>query len=381
MRREHVTILRWIGVAVVLSLVVLAAGASLAAAPQGTKRAVAVLQSPAEPITPPAQAPLPQKVVSDLAQGVFHFPLHAGNEWVYERRDPVGIETRWTVLVTGRDPGDPAGFIVKGYFGDDRVVAYGGGGEITELASGGPDVVWYRLGAPDGTTWKLEFAKAPVDCLDGSDAVLAVHNEHIKVPAGDFANAIRVDYKSPCGDMGGLVSEWFAEDVGLIERIENTAWGPVVSTLLTAKVGDAKFPDHPGATMIVHDAEAYHVTNAGTAAPTLHGAFRVNNQTSDVETWEFMGCVSATWSLVEEMTGVVALEGRVDDGGNCGPAEPPPSGDVAGGDEGPSRSGPSPGNGAEGSSRSRSTARTWSFRSTSSSRIRTGHRCPWPTTT
>jgi hypothetical protein len=335
MKSGHVPIERWIAVGIVLSLVVLTVGATFAAVPRGeNRRPVAVLQDPAEPITPPVQAPLPRKVASDLAQGVFHFPLHNGNEWIYEKRDLAGNETSWKVVATGRNPGDGAGFVLNGYFGDGRVVAYGEGGEVTELASGGPDLVWYRLGTSKGTSWKLGFVQAPLGCLDGSEAVLAAHDEQVNVPAGEFINAIRVDYKSPCGDLGGLVSEWFAENVGLVKRLENTAWGPVVSTLLSAKVGDLVLPDHAGATSLTHDAEVYHVTGSGTVAPKLQGAFRVNNRTSDIETWDFMGCVSATWALVEENTGVTVLEGRVDDGGNCGPAEPPPSGDVAGGDDG-----------------------------------------------
>jgi hypothetical protein len=272
--------------------IVLAAGPALAA-----KRA--------EEIVPPLP---PVRAVSVTAEGVYHFPLQVGNHWVYERRYPHGLETTWEVSVDSYSAGPGEflpGFTLRGYFADDARVDYGPGGDLVEVAPGGQTLLWYRLGAEVGATWTPAPSGSMDPCTAGGRAILASHAELVSVPAGEFIDAVRVDYsRADCMD-AGLISEWFAPGVGLVKRTEDSFQGPMESVLLRAQVGGVVLPDHAVATSLTLD-----------RAAKLQGAFRVHEQNSEGETFAFAGCVSATVALVDE-TGKPVLEKRIDDGGCC----------------------------------------------------------------
>lgn len=121
-------------------------------------------------VLPPPNVPHIENVA---AEGIFHFPLQVGNEWVFERREPGGGESNWTIAVVGRTAVTPAGYLLKGYYGDSRVLDYGSGGEVMEIDADGQGWPLYRLGNNVEARWKVWFAADPVPCYDGAEAVLA----------------------------------------------------------------------------------------------------------------------------------------------------------------------------------------------------------------
>ncbi|HEX5042432.1 MAG TPA: hypothetical protein VFV75_05975 [Candidatus Polarisedimenticolaceae bacterium] len=251
--------------------------------------------------------------MSVTAEGVYHFPLQVGNHWVYERRYPHGVETTWEVSVGDYSNGTgEQGFALHGYFAKDARVDYGPGGDLLEIAPDGGALLWYRLGAGVGSTWTPTLSGSMDPCTGGGRAILASHTEFVKVPAGEFADAVRVDYERVCMD-AGLISEWFAPGVGLVKRTEDSIAGPIESVLLRSQVGGVMLPDHPVGTSLTLD-RAQNAT-AGRAVQ-LQGAFRIHEQNSDGEAFAFAGCVSATVVLVDE-NGKPVLEKRIDDGGCC----------------------------------------------------------------
>jgi hypothetical protein len=142
--------------------------------------------------------PLPSvRVVSVTAEGVYHFPLQVGNHWVYERRYPHGLETTWEVSVDGYAVGTGEllpGFTLRGYFAENARVDYGPGGDLVEVAPDGKTLLWYQLGAGVGATWTPTRSGSMDPCTAGGRAILASHGELVSVPAGEFIDAVRVDY-------------------------------------------------------------------------------------------------------------------------------------------------------------------------------------------
>jgi hypothetical protein len=272
----------------------------------------------------PEAVPLDLPATNVTAEGIFHFPLQVGNHWLYEKRYPHGYETTWEVSVVSysdgtangtKNEGVPArGFALKGYFGDGAMVDYGAGGELMEITADGEASLWYRLGASTGTEWILASPENSDPCIDGVRAVLASHEEFVQVPAGEFSDAVRVDYEPRCMD-AGLISEWFAAGVGLVKRTEESIAGPIESVLLASQVGGLVLPDHPAATSLTLD-RAMIPMDGGCPGAKLQGAFRIHEQNTDGESFVFAGCVSATLVLVNN-SGKLVLERSVSDGGCC----------------------------------------------------------------
>jgi len=253
------------------------------------------------------------------AESMSHFPLQAGNEWVYERRGSMGPAEIWRMAVLTAQDAPGATWTLDGFQGTCHCVTLGANGELCALpAGGGSPGLWYRLNAAVGETWTLDAPDDPTGCLGGATLRLASHSDSIKVPAGDFQNVVRIDYEQPCMD-AGVVSEWFAPEVGLVQRLENSFAGPVVSQLLSAKVGGRTIPDTSWATSLTLDRPIFSVTPSTGSDPgsgTITGTFRVLNQGADPVELQFAGCVSATLTILD-LNGKVVFEGRADDGGCC----------------------------------------------------------------
>ena len=217
-----------------------------------------------------------------MAEGIYHFPLQVGNQWIYEKKYPNGFETTWQVAVTRYSDGTP--------------------------------LLLYRLGTNVGTKWYPGVSGSMGACMDGGSAVLASHEEFVPVPAGEFTNAVRVDYGPRCLD-AGLASEWFAAGVGLVKRIENSIAGPIESVLLSSRVGGTVLPDHPAATSLTLD-RALIVLNKDPSLCKLEGAFRAHEQNTNTEGFAFQGCVSASVTLVND-GGKAVLATRLEGKGCC----------------------------------------------------------------
>jgi hypothetical protein len=272
----------------------------------------------------PAQAQLRMRMPSAAPS---YFPLAGGNHWVYRRTTPGGVES-WEVAATATpaSTADRARFTLSGYFlGAPRLVAVGRGDRVTEKnPTGEPDLLWYLLGAPVGTSWKLQLAEQPTatpysGCVSGSALTVASRNETVAVPAGVFRGVVRIDFRSPCAD-AGISSEWFAPGVGLVRREEQSIAGPVVSELTQAKLVNRTLPADRYETSLSLDRPIL-VNNLMPATvppplPVVSGAIVVRNATDMPVVLTFSGCRSATLTVTDSEDRVV-LTTTADDGGCC----------------------------------------------------------------
>jgi hypothetical protein len=255
-----------------------------------------------------------------------YFPLRVGNEWVYAVSSQVE-RAEWRAAVTGRKvaPNGVAYFELAGYFGPTRLARSVLRGLVSEFNPDGErDNLWYLLGAPVGTSWELVLEPLPTlgpmaDCISGSKALLASRTEVVRVPAGEFRDVVRIDYRSPCAD-AGLASEYFAPGVGLIKRVELTFAGPRASELLRARLGDIELPRLPYGSAL--ELESPHYVNnlmpplGPDALPVLRGVYVLRNRTPLPVELLFSGCKSVSVQVLNE-AGEVVARGRGDDGGCC----------------------------------------------------------------
>jgi hypothetical protein len=168
------------------------------------------------------------------------FPLEVGNEWVYSDGDG-----RFTVRVLREilEANRMKYFEVSGYLPDDtakvRKLRRGPLGQILEYNPGGEDFLWYRFGNYRGA-WRFETG-GDVTCITGSRVSIGDVGARVDVPAGTFERTLRLDFLTRCAD-GGIVSEYFAGGVGLVERVLSTIAGPRIVRLVAAHVGASELP-------------------------------------------------------------------------------------------------------------------------------------------
>ncbi len=269
----------------------------------------------------PAQTRLTAK--TELAS---YFPLRVGDQWVYQRTS-AAQHGEWRADVTGRvtAANGRVYHTLAGYFGPVRLVRTNSRNAVMEFNPDGPsDNLWYLLGGPVGATWEIQLEPQPTaspaaDCISGSKATIGSRSEVIRVPAGEFRDVVRVDYRSLCAD-AGLNSEWFAPGVGLVRREENSFVGPVVSELVSAEVGDISLPRLPYLTALTLDRPLYYnnlmPSPVPDPIPTVRGSFVLRNRTSSPVDFLFGGCKSVSLKVVNE-AGDVLLTASGNDGGCC----------------------------------------------------------------
>ena len=153
-----------------------------------------------------------------IGSGTLHaqnyFPLAVGNRWEYIDEARNG---RVTVEVTGVDEVDHnKWFKVRWLDGQEHRLRLDGQGTLVELdIGGGQDVVWLKFAAPPGSTYESKFGRARVKTRD--------------------ANSIEIVYDPVCCDRG-ILSEGYADSVGLKERVSDTIRGPTRLTLIFARI-------------------------------------------------------------------------------------------------------------------------------------------------
>jgi hypothetical protein len=255
-----------------------------------------------------------------------YFPLRVGNQWVYQRNSATQRD-QWRAEVTGRviAANGRAYFSLAGYFGPSRLVRASARNVVSEFnPNRTSDNLWYLLGGSVGTTWEIQLVPLPTatlipDCISGSKATIASRSEVVKVPAGEFRDVVRVDYRSPCAD-AGLNSEWFAPGVGLVRREENSFAGPIVSELVSSEIGDLSLPRLPYSTALLLDRPLYYnnlmPSTIPNPIPTVTGFFVLRNRTSTPVELLFGGCKSVSLKVVDE-TGQVLVTASGNDGGCC----------------------------------------------------------------
>lgn len=153
------------------------------------------------------------------------YPLHLGHTTVYLINDPElpaggGKLTRRVVASERRDAGLYA--IVRESLGTD------GPGSAREL----PALVSI-IGVREGDRWILmPPLKVGTSWEDGPDAMeITAVGEWVKVPAGNFADCVKVVYTNE--DTGGGTL-WLARDVGLLKAEQFGERGPFTLELESA---------------------------------------------------------------------------------------------------------------------------------------------------
>lgn len=149
------------------------------------------------------------------AQAVRYFPLEPGTVWRYS-------STRFTGSLIERS--------VVG-LDDDGLVIFNNGFQLITLED---ELDIIRIDIPEEGLQLLydfedfQWTRRDVNiCDDQREALLNSRNETIVTPAGTFTDCLRVEYlHGQCAD-AGLVTEWFAPDVGLVKWEEFSILGLV----------------------------------------------------------------------------------------------------------------------------------------------------------
>lgn len=278
-------------------------------------------------IGPPGAAA--QGQVRESLRAVSYFPLAPQAYWEYEQQGATcGGACRWRVEVVGDAAPTPVAgaFGLKGYFpGPVRKVRSLPLGVVTEVRpDGGRDGLWYMLRAPEGLGWTLELADDPANgggssCIDGSWVRVASRNETVRVPAGEFRDVVKLEFRSRCVD-AGITAEWFAPNVGLVRREEATIAGVLVSELVETNAGGGFPLPLPYSTALILD-RAVAVNDLmppvdPARLPVLKGALSVRNDSRLPIELVFGGCKKVLVEVTNAEDEVV-LQARFDDGGCC----------------------------------------------------------------
>lgn len=161
-----------------------------------------------------------------------YFPLQPGTTWVYQVHGVGGGERQ----VTAKADLLPLSFaggavLLEGYFPGSLRQVRSFAGKVEEISATGEPFLWYLLDAPEGTSWTLRLASLPqqrvLPCTDGARLTLVSRRETLTVPAGSFEKVVLIRWETPCRD-AGIVAEWFAPGVGLVQREEVSFAGQIL---------------------------------------------------------------------------------------------------------------------------------------------------------
>ena len=168
------------------------------------------------------------------------FPLEAGNEWIYSDGT---VSFTVKVQSAAQEANGMKYFEVAGYFPEDptkvRKLRRGPLGQILEYNPGGDDFLWYRFENVRGA-WRFD-AGSDIHCISGSRISVGDVGAKVEVPAGIFERTMRLDFASSCMD-AGIANEYFADGIGLVQRVLHTIAGPRIFQLVSASVGPAILP-------------------------------------------------------------------------------------------------------------------------------------------
>lgn len=169
------------------------------------------------------------------------FPLETGNEWTYSDG------TREFTVKVLRETEEANGlryFEVSGYFPEDnakvRKLRPGRQGQILEYNPAGEDFLWYVFSLRQGV-WNFQ-TQGPIPCVTGSQVGMVNAAVPLEVPAGAFQRTLKLDFRAPCAD-AGILSEYFAGGVGLVQRVLETIAGPRTVRLVAAHLGPSHLPE------------------------------------------------------------------------------------------------------------------------------------------
>lgn len=227
-----------------------------------------------------AQGPHRGRAAQSLSQQAAraeHFPLAAGNWWVYETRTQWFDGEKTVRVVEDVDIDGLTYHRVEGLANEPVLLRANGRGQIVARV-GSDDELWYDFAAPAGGGW----ATGRDECAER--ASVSSRTERVETPAGVFAPALRVRYAPGfCAD-AGLEEEDFAQGVGLVRWSEQTIAGPRVFVLREAFVG-GRATASPGVSFTLSIEQPVYTPNmmppiaSDSGAITLKARLTVENST------------------------------------------------------------------------------------------------------
>ncbi|MEZ5353619.1 MAG: BsuPI-related putative proteinase inhibitor [Bryobacteraceae bacterium] len=249
--------------------------------------------------------------------GQDYFPLHVGNQWVYQQQggalalNPVVVEIAEAKVVDGR-----VFSLLRGLPEGELWLTQDADGVLYSMDPVTMrEAVWARFRTAEGGTYTSGISAC------NSTAKVDSRNATVKVPAGEWGGALAISYPNPsCAD-AGLESEVFLPWIGLMKRTSTTIAGPVSLELIYARVGGVTVLAQPEVSFAVTlDKAIYRPGEMITARLTLRatqGAPLTLNFSSgqrfDFSIKNRAGESAYTWSadkLFPQVTGTESVRGE-----------------------------------------------------------------------
>ena len=159
-------------------------------------------------------------LVSTTAYAQRYFPLDEGDKWTYTG-DTFGDTWVYSVVAI-----DDEGVVTFSRRGPEVEIRFQeDGSAISVQLEDDSFGLFYDF---ELDTWRH---RSVITCSDSRTVMVGSRTETVETPAGTFEDCVRLDYgPTQCAD-AGVVSEWFAPDVGLVKWVELNLIGSVTYTL------------------------------------------------------------------------------------------------------------------------------------------------------
>jgi hypothetical protein len=245
------------------------------------------------------------------AQPADYFPLQVGNSWLYRMiGGRLAADDRYrSISVDGTESiGDQEYFRVN-YFGRLVLLRQAADGAIImydrESATEKP---WLALAAPTGST----FATAIDQC--SSRGQIETRDAEVKIPAGEFAEAVQVGFRGNCAD-AGITQQLYVAGVGMLSHEETSFAGPRRWELVYYRAGLRNGTGRELSFTVALDAASYSPGSTAGVRLTLRSTNPEpltldysSGQTYDLKILDESGKVVYTWSADKLFTMIVRRE-------------------------------------------------------------------------
>ncbi|HBY61027.1 MAG TPA: hypothetical protein DEH78_14485 [Solibacterales bacterium] len=166
------------------------------------------------------------------------FPLQTGNEWVYRNArwgDGFHVRVGLPVMINGR-----VYHALDGYTEKRLLVRVDERGQLLAVnEETGREELVTSFETPGGGWWPANGR------ICGGEGETQERREEHDGPAGPFREVLSIRYRGlSCADYGAE-SEQFAENIGMVRRVNQTLLGPRVHDLVYARVGRSVIEARP----------------------------------------------------------------------------------------------------------------------------------------
>ena len=233
------------------------------------------------------------------AQPADYFPLQVGNSWLYRMiGGRLAADERYrSVSVDGMETiGDQEYFSVN-YFGRPVLLRQDAEGAIVMYdRASNAEKPWLALAAPTGSS----FATAIDQC--SSRGLIEARDAEVKIPAGEFAEAVQVGFRGNCAD-AGFTQQFYVAGVGMISHEETSFAGPRRWELVYYRAGQRNGTGRELSFTVALDATRYAPGSTAGVRLTLRSTNPEplsleysSGQTYDIKIVDESGKVVYTWS-------------------------------------------------------------------------------------